>query len=363
VTPIAGTTFGILGPLEAFPRRLAAREVERQGGHLRSGVTRSTTHVVFGRKLLARLGEAKLAERYDEQCSAGRVPLSENAFLRALGVLPNPPDGSVSRSSLVEQARLPERDLGFLSLFDAFEHSGEPYSFRDIILAKKYAGLIAGGASWAAIARSVHRASGPVTSLTALSFEAVGRDAIYARLGGARGELDGQYLLPMDRSGDDELESWFETAREAEADGRFGEAATLYARCLALDPADAVAAFNRANCLLAEGRIDEARLAFLQALKLDVAFAEAWFNLAALEREEGRTAAARDCLQKAVTVDGKYADAVYNLATLEFDAGNLADARRWWVRYLELDPSSDWARNAAKGIQYVDRHLGRRSAG
>ena len=46
------------------------------------------------------------------------------------------------------------------ALFDAFEHDAEPYSFRDLILARKYAGLMAGGAAWGAIARSVHR-SGP----------------------------------------------------------------------------------------------------------------------------------------------------------------------------------------------------------
>ena len=72
------------------------------------------------------------------------------------------------RQSLIEQSKLPERALTLLSLFDAFEHDAEPYSFRDLILARKYAGLLAGGASWSAIARSVHR-SGPVTSLTALS--------------------------------------------------------------------------------------------------------------------------------------------------------------------------------------------------
>jgi Tfp pilus assembly protein PilF len=75
--------------------------------------------------------------------------------------------------------------------------------------------------------------------------------------------------------------------------------------------------------------------------------------------EQGRDASARRHLQKAIALDQNYADAVFNLARLEFDAGNLAEARRRWVWYLELDANSEWARMAAKGIQFVDLQLTR----
>jgi tetratricopeptide (TPR) repeat protein len=363
VNRAAGINFGILGALDAFPRRLAAREVGRQNGHLRSGVTRTTTHVVFGRKLLARLSDAEIAGRFDAQVAAGRSPVSENGFLRMLGIIPIVPDGSLDRTALLNQSQLSERDFSLLATFDAFEHEREPFSFRDVILAKKYSGLIAGGAGWGAIARSIHRVSGPVTSLTALSLEASGRDAVYARLGEHLSELDGQMLLPMDRASDDELEDLFEAAEEAETEERFADAAALYEKCLSLDPTDAVAQFNLANNLGAAGRTDEARLGYLKALKLDPAFGEAWFNLAGLEKEGGNVETARRHLLKAIAVDAAYGDAVYNLATLEFDAGELQQARHWWKRYLELDSESGWARNAIKGIHYVDLQLTHRNAG
>src|SRR5207237_1018694 len=50
---------------------------------------------------------------------------------------------------------------------------------------------------------------------------------------------------------------------------------------------------------------------------------------------------------------------VFNLARLECDAGKLAEARRLWVRYLELDPDSEWAGVAARGVQFVDMQLAR----
>ncbi|RVA47291.1 O-linked GlcNAc transferase, partial [Mesorhizobium sp. M7A.F.Ca.CA.004.11.1.1] len=59
MTAPTGAVFGTIGALAAFPLRLAAREVERQHGQLRRGITRRTTHVVFGRTLLARAGLVK----------------------------------------------------------------------------------------------------------------------------------------------------------------------------------------------------------------------------------------------------------------------------------------------------------------
>jgi tetratricopeptide (TPR) repeat protein len=358
----SGKIFGIVGALAAFPRRLAAREVEKQHGQLRRGVTRRTSHVVFGRTLLRRASQAEIEARFAAGTEAGRRLLSENGFLRLLGLLKAPEASAMTRQALLDQSRLSPHAFALLSLFDAFEHDAEPYSFRDLILAKKYAGLIAGGATWSAIARSIHR-SGPVASLTALSLHTEGRDEIYARLGEELGELDGQMLLPLDQAGDAELEDLFAAAEAEEEAGRHVEAAALYQRCLALDPADSVAAFNRANCLRAAGQAGEAAHCYTLALKLDPGFVEAWFNFAGLMSDRGHRGAARRHLLKAIALDGDYADPVYNLATLEYEAGDLAEARRWWVRYLQLDDHSEWARTAARGIQYVDLQLAQRTAG
>ncbi|PZV39569.1 tetratricopeptide repeat protein [Mesorhizobium kowhaii] len=364
---VPGAVFGTIGALAAFPLRLAAREVERQHGQLRRGVTRRTTHVVFGRTYLAKASDAEIERRVAAERTAGRVLISENGFLRLLGLMKAPEASSLSRQSVIEQSRLSGADLGLLSLFDAFEHDSEPYSFRDLILARKYAGLVAGGATWGAIARSVHR-SGPVASLTAKSLKVGSQhgrpDAIY--LEGGQSELDGQLLFDLGMAGsagDDTLEELFAEAEAAEEGGDHDGAAALYQRCLAIDPSDAIAAFNRANCLRAGGHGREAAHDYARAIKLDPAFVEAWFNLAGLMSEQGREASARRHLQKAIALDKTYADPVFNLARLEFDAGNLPEARRNWARYLELDTDSEWARVAAKGVQFVDLQLAKKSAG
>ncbi|HXV31138.1 MAG TPA: tetratricopeptide repeat protein [Sinorhizobium sp.] len=358
---VAGQTFGIAGALAAFPRRLIAREVERQHGHLRRGVTRQTAYVVFGRRLLAKATEAEIETRFERETEEGRRILSENGFLRLLGLMTSPEASALTRQALVAQSGLAPRVFDLLSLFDVFEHAEEPYSFRDLILARKYAGLIASGASWGAIARSVHR-SGQVASLTALSLHRDGTNTIYARLAEGMSELDGQLLLDLGTSDETELEELFTEAEAAEAAGDYDEAAAIYQRYLAIDRTDSVAAFNRANCLRAAGCEAEAAHDYIRAIKLDPWFAEAWFNLAGLAGEKGHTHAARRHLEKAISLDGDYADAVFNLAKLEFDAGNLEEARRWWMRYLELDKVSEWARTAERGVQFVNLHLLARTA-
>ncbi len=349
MTALAGVTIGLVGALAALPRRLAAREVETRGGRLRRGATRQTALVVLGRSLLTR-SDAAIAREIEAARGPGRTLRSENGFIRLLaGLAGGEPDG-LAQAAVLEQSGLSAQDFEFLALFDGFEHDVEPFSFRDLILARKYAGLIAGGAGWAAIVRSVHR-FGPAVSLTAKSLQ-VGGSGIYARDGDGLCELDGQLLLGLGEAGADP-EEIFLAAEAAEAEGRHNAAASLFARCLAIDPGDSVAAFNRANCLHAAGRPAEAEAELARALKLDPCFVEAWFNLAGLVAARGRVATARGYLVRALKLDPGYADAVFNLATLEFEAGDFAAAGHWWERYLELDATSEWARQAARGVQFV----------
>ncbi|MBO6902672.1 MAG: tetratricopeptide repeat protein [Rhizobiaceae bacterium] len=359
MTTEAGQSFGVIGPLAAFPLRLAVRHANRVGSNAGRGVRRQTTHAVFGRKLLEKENDARIAARLEAARRPGLELLSENGFLRALGLKAAPDGATLEKSALLQQSGLAEAAFEFLRLFDAFEGDAEPYTFRDAILARKFAGLIAGGAGWHDIARAIHR-SGPVSSLTAKFLHPGDQGTIYARHDEGMADLSGQMLF--DLGGDDAgLDDVFANAEEAEADGELDLAITLYARCLAIDPTDAVAAFNRANCLRAAGKAQEAANDYVRALKHDPGFVEAWFNLADLTVETGNAEAARSHLRRALAIEPGYADAIFNLARLEFEADDLGEAKRLWIRYLELDSVSEWARTAQRGIQFVDLHASRKS--
>ena len=346
-------TYAIIGALAAFPRRLAAREVVRQSGVLRGGSARGATHVVFARTLLERMVPDEIVRRFDAVLQAGGTAVGENGFRRRLGLMAVPREGGVSRAALIEQSRLDGRTADLLALFDAFEADSEPFTFRDVILARKYAKLISAGSGWADIARSVHRA-GPVASLTALALQGEGT-GVFVLDGERLTEIDGQGLLPFgERDDADQADELFEVAEHYEQAGEHAAAAAAYGAYLALVPSDPVAAFNRANALRAAGDTESGLLAYALAIKLDPGFAEAWFNCGTLLKDMGRADPARQHFARAIALDGRFADPVYSLAALEYDAGNLAEARRWWSRYLELDSTSEWAVRARRGIQLID---------
>ena len=137
----------------------------------------------------------------------------------------------------------------------------------------------------------------------------------------------------------------------------------LYGRCLALDPSDSVAAYNRANCFRALGEGDEAARGLCAG---DQDRAGLRRGLVQLRRRccatRARSPRRGSISNRAIAIDPDYADAIYNLASLEFDAGDLSEARAAWVRYLELDQDSEWAKTATRGIAFVDLN-GRKSAG
>lgn len=355
MSPLSGRTVGLVGALEAFPRRLASREVERQGGRLRRGASRGTTIAVFGRRLLRRPDPERIAREFDAARAACRRPTSENGFLRTLGLLKAETGGPHSGEAMIALSGLPARCFDLLALFDAFGTDREPFSFRDLILARKYAGLLAEGAAWDRIACAVHRVgdAGAVAALT-LGVEA---ETIIARHGNWTGEIDGQKTFALDTEGPD-ADSTFAAAEAAEEDGDWLAAAALYDRCLAFDPADSIAAFNRANCLRAAGRPADAAHDYLRAIKLDPIFVEARFNLAGLMAEAGHAASARRHLGRAIEIDGSYADAMFNLARLEYEAGCLDAAERWWRRYLQHDREGPWAQRARNGLRLIALQTG-----
>lgn len=349
-----GATFGILGAPLAFPRRLAVREVERRGGIVRRGLTRQTTHVLFGRRLLGRT-DAEIEALYDAAAASGAELMSEAGFRRRLGALRKEQEAQLSRQSIIEQSRLDPRAFDLLVLFDAFEHSAEPFSFRDLILARKYASLLQSGAGWGAIARSVHLA-GKVSSLTAVSLHAEDEDTIYRREGEHLAKLDGQRFFALEDAEDD-ADELFEFAEAAEHQGEFARAATLYSQYLSMEPADSVAAFNRANVLRKAGEAEEATHSYALAIKLDPKFVEAWFNLGSLWKDRGQADLARQHLRRAIEIDPDYADPIYNLAALAFEQEDLAEARALWSRYVAMDPDSLWGKRAARGIFLIDMTL------
>jgi hypothetical protein len=352
---VEGAVFAILGALEAFPRRLAAREIEKRRGSLRRGVSRRTSVVIFGHRAAQIWSADRILKGMHDARSAGAALVSENAFLRLLGVTTKPETPrQISAHQLAEQSGLDSETVGRLCLFDAFEFSEEPFGFRDLVAAKQYARLLADGVDWLGLIRAIRsgRVAAPGGSLASVRLELLGGD-VMMRAGQSLTELSGQHLLDFPVEEADRADQLFEGAQEAEEIGDWEHARILYEKCLAIEPRDPVIAFNLSHAFMQLDNASEARRYLHKVLTLDKNYAEAWYNLAALARERSDMAAARRHLQKAIAADPTYPDPLFNLALVEFEAGAHDEASRLWQRYRELDPGSEWSEKAKHGLQLI----------
>ena len=196
-----------------------------------------------------------------------------------------------------------QRDFELLALFDGFEHDVEPFSFRDLILARKYAGLIAGGAGWGAIVRSVHR-FGPAVSLTAKSLQVGGGRRSTPRDGEGLSELDGQLLLGLGARPRTPTSSSPRPRRRRRTGGMRGGGGAL--RALPRDRPGRRGGGVQPRELPARGRAGRGRggAGLARALKLDPGFVEAWFNLAGLVADaRPRRGGARGICERAIALD------------------------------------------------------------
>jgi len=352
---VKGAVFAIIGALDAFPHRLALRQIEARGGKLRRGVSRATTVAVIGHRLAQNSTPERIAKRLDEARSAGARLISERAFLRLLGLAHESEDHrQLSAADLREKSGLDPDSFELLRLFDVFDVSEEPFGFRDLVAAKQCTGLIRDGVEWIAIVEAVQTKS-PISAdggLSKVRLERSEWNGVLMRAGDALTELSGQHILALPEEVDS-VDELFETAREAEDDEDWERARALYSRCHAMEPRDPVIAFNLSHAQLKLGDLEGAKRMLNKVMSLDIRFAEAWFNLAAIARMQGDLEAAWLNLKRAIFADRDFPDAIYNLAHLEFERGELGEAARHWKRYLELDRTSDWALKARTGLQLI----------
>ena len=134
----------------------------------------------------------------------------------------------------------------------------------------------------------------------------------------------------------------FILARCAAMQNTLPEAAAEYRRVLALKPDFFEAQFDLASVLEAQGQHDEALREYEKAAALKPGDAEVQYNLGAMLLKRNQYADALPHLQAAESVDSTHAPTAKALgfAYLQGDKKDLSSARRYFERYLALDPKA-----------------------
>jgi tetratricopeptide (TPR) repeat protein len=139
---------------------------------------------------------------------------------------------------------------------------------------------------------------------------------------------------------------YFRDGCMAEDQGQLRMAEECYRRALNLEPGFAAALTNLGNLRYRQGDTEGARELYEQALELDPTQAEARYNLGNVLEDIGETEHAIAELRRVCTSAPDFADAHYNLGLILARIGGVAQAKRHLSRYIELDPSSVWARRS-----------------
>lgn len=352
-----GKGIAIVGALDAFPKRLARREIEAGGGFFRRSLSRRIDWAVFGHRLIGKGSADRIAGKLAQSINFGILPVSERSFLQSIGASRlNSSIRDLSESQLLRQSKLAKSDFDLLALFDAFDFSSEPFGFRDLVAARQYAKLLKDGIDCCRLIQVIRtQGRGDDGSLSDIRLERTSWDDVVARAGGTVTEIDGQHILPLPTIHPiDQANDLFETAELAEEQEDWIAAARLYRKCLEIDREDPTIPFNLSHALMKAGDVQSAVHYLHLTLKIDPEYAEAWYNLGSITSSLGKMNSSKRNFEKAIEVDPEYPDPVYNLALLEFESENYGKAARLWQCYIKLDPNSDWTQKAKHGLQLIE---------
>jgi len=121
-------------------------------------------------------------------------------------------------------------------------------------------------------------------------------------------------------------------------EGKFGEAAALYAEAVKLAPDDETAQFNLGLALVRLGKLEEAKPHYLEALRIFPDYAEAHNNLGNLLASQGQLSEAVTHFNEALKATPDSASAHNNLGTALVRQGKTGEALEHFSEAVRLMP-------------------------
>jgi len=341
-----GTSFFVAGRFERLPKSRIERELAARGAKLHRRLARSTDFGVVTHETAGRIASPAISAMLS--LPSARC-LSEETFLRELGLAPMPQGKDIDEERFLALAGLPPEDVRILSLFDILSPVAGRFGFGDIKIAQHLFSLRRRGISIEQVLTGAtalrRRKRGGSQEITRLDIGPSGE--LMLRIGEVLSEFDGQMRFAWLEPPPDP-DALFEAAEQAASAGELLAAERIYYACLSASPRDPVIRFNLANVVRDLGRAAEAKAHYLAAVDAEPTFAEAHFNLGHLATSAGQFTEAIGHLERAVLADPEYPDPLYNLAALYIQLGRLRDAAPLLERYVRLDTDSKWGREARK---------------
>ncbi len=317
---IVGKKVGFSGRLLSCDRKLAVRLVQEAGG----------TVVVRDPDVLVVAGGAAGGRQ-------AQPTITEAQFLMLVQGLSQTPEVGIDLSDVVSGAQARRlfpritdarrRLLARRGLLNPLElPNGTGLRFRDLRVLREIDELLASGLSFA---------------------QAV--DSVESRiLGQLEFSFAPQRGRPRPKRIDltiqaDSADAWFDVGFCADRDPTsFPTAIAAYERAIEIDPVHVPSLINLGNVYYELGQFRRAREIYARAAAVDDQNPRTHFNLANACDELGDLLGAVRAYRRALVYWPVYGDAHFNLALVAEKLGAVALARRHWLRFLELEPGSEW---------------------
>jgi tetratricopeptide (TPR) repeat protein len=356
---LANSAVTLIGRPERASRKTVAAELARTGARLAPTIASGCAALVVTHGATTPLRTGRLDDLVSTADERGVPVISEERLLRSLRLLPAPGEDAhaFSLEELARRSGLAEHSVRKLALFDLLDDMEGRFGFRDLVVARMAAELVAGGAHLPVIIEAglqLRRLSGFRDDLSRYRLTLAPDGSVLLLQGGQPVEPGGQIRLPLDFGAAPSFEEVADGAEQAEEDGDLAAAERLYRRALQIRRNDVVCLANLATVLMARSEHKEAAALLMRAVAADPSYADAWYNLAHIAHQDGDRASMQERLEQAVRVRPDYADAVYNLAHLHFTAEEYDRAEPLWRRYLALDQSSKWAQTARRALKVCE---------
>jgi tetratricopeptide (TPR) repeat protein len=137
----------------------------------------------------------------------------------------------------------------------------------------------------------------------------------------------------------------FEQAEGVYREGRYGEAATLFAAYAERKPENAWGQYMLGLAAWKAGDAERAEAAFGRALEIDPSHLKSWVNLARVFLDVGQADSALDCLGQAQTLDSTSGEVYRLLGRARSETGQVEDAVEAYRTAVTLDDQDAWAFN------------------
>jgi tetratricopeptide (TPR) repeat protein len=320
-------------------------------------------HVVFGPGGgRVHHGTGPLATKAEQQSAQGREPLTD-LFTRS----------ELSRLLGLAPARLRSLDRSGIASPSGRRNGRRAYTFQDLIAIRTAQALLEQKVRLRDVSRAVQALKQSLPKVTRplaeLRIVSDGRRVVVRQHDGAPFEpVTGQLMLNFEiKSLRDEVvrvlrpsagrerartayELYLRASQLDEDTATVQAAEQLYEQAIQLDPWLAIAYTNLGNIRFRRGDAEGANELYQKALGIDPDQPEAQYNLGYVMLERGEPQASIPLFEGALRADPGFSDAHFNLAMALEQVGQPQQARKYWLSYIDLEPSGTWSEIARRHL-------------